>query len=60
MKTQNLTGIFGVALLTQLVLLPGVVYSQADFYKGKTIRIIQGRNAGGSGDLRVRALVSFL
>jgi len=31
-----------------------------DFYKGKTIRIVQGRDAGGTGDVRVRALVPFL
>ena len=60
MKTQRLTRILCSAVLTQLILLPAVVYPQADFYKGKTIRIIQGRNAGGSGDLRVRALVPFL
>jgi len=40
--------------------LPGAVYSQADFYKGKNLTIIQGRDPGGSGDLRTKALVSFL
>jgi tripartite-type tricarboxylate transporter receptor subunit TctC len=44
----------------QLGVLPIHVYSQSDSYKGKTIRIVQGRNPGGSGDLRVRALVPFL
>jgi tripartite-type tricarboxylate transporter receptor subunit TctC len=60
MKTQSLTRILCWALLIQLVSLPDFLYAQADFYKGKTIRIIHGRNAGGSGDLRVRALVPFL
>jgi tripartite-type tricarboxylate transporter receptor subunit TctC len=43
-----------------LLLLPKLVYSQSDFYRGKTIRIVHGRDAGGSGDLRVKALVPFL
>jgi len=60
MKSKNMTRVLGLALLTQLVLLPDVLYSQSEFYRGKTIRIIHGRNAGGSGDLRVRALVPFL
>ena len=60
MKTRSLTRILCSALLIQLVSLPDFLYAQADFYKGKTIRIIQARNAGGSGDLRVRALVPFL
>jgi tripartite-type tricarboxylate transporter receptor subunit TctC len=60
MKTQSLTAILCSALLIQLASLPDFLYAQADFYKGKTIRIVHGRNAGGSGDLRVRALVPFL
>ena len=34
--------------------------SQEAFFKGRTITIIQGRDPGGTGDLRVRALVPFL
>ncbi len=34
--------------------------SQADFYKGKTITIIQGRDPGGTGDLRIRPFIPFL
>ena len=48
------------ALLTHLVLLPDFLYSQSDFYRGKTITIIHGRSAGGSGDFRVRAVAPFL
>src|SRR5919106_1311959 len=48
------------ALLTQLVLLPDFLYSQSDFYRAKTITIIHGRSAGGSGDLRARAVAPFL
>jgi tripartite-type tricarboxylate transporter receptor subunit TctC len=34
--------------------------AQAPYYQGKTIRLIQGREAGGSGDIRSRAVVPFL
>jgi len=35
-------------------------YAQASFFQGKTVTIIQGRDPGGSGDLRTKALVPFL
>ncbi|MGH7828387.1 MAG: hypothetical protein ACREQ7_24800 [Candidatus Binatia bacterium] len=41
-------------------LIAGQVYAQTPFFQGKTITIIQGRGPGGTGDLRVRALVPFL
>ncbi len=34
--------------------------AQSSFFQGKTISIVQGRDPGGTGDLRVRALVPFL
>jgi tripartite-type tricarboxylate transporter receptor subunit TctC len=60
MEIKIMTQILCCALLTQLVLLPDFLYSQSDFYRGKTLRIVHGRDAGGSGDLRVKALVPFL
>src|SRR5918996_1488244 len=48
------------ALLTQLVLLPDFLYSQSEFYRGKTITIIHGRSAGGSGEYRARSVAPFL
>src|SRR5262245_33586913 len=60
MKTRMMTWFLCSALLTQLVLLPDFLCAQSDFYRGKTIRIVHGRDAGGSGDLRVKALVPFL
>ena len=60
MKIRITTTILCSALLTQLVMLPDFLYSQSDFYRGKTIRMVHGRDAGGSGDLRVKALVPFL
>jgi tripartite-type tricarboxylate transporter receptor subunit TctC len=49
-----------VACSFVLALLPDDAYPQSDFYKGKTISIIQGRDAGGTGDLRVKAIMTFL
>jgi tripartite-type tricarboxylate transporter receptor subunit TctC len=34
--------------------------AQTPFFQGKTVIIIQGRDPGGSGDLRTKALVPFL
>jgi len=38
----------------------GHVYAQSSYYQGKTIKLIQGREPGGSGDIRSRAVVPFL
>ena len=35
-------------------------YAQSDFYKGKTITVVQIVEAGGTGDLRRKALFPFL
>jgi tripartite-type tricarboxylate transporter receptor subunit TctC len=37
-----------------------LTFAQSNFYQDKTIRIIHGRSAGGSGDLRVKAMIPFL
>lgn len=55
---RGLSTIFLVA--GYLSLSPVSAFSQESFFKGKTIAIIQGRDPGGTGDLRVRALVPFL
>jgi tripartite-type tricarboxylate transporter receptor subunit TctC len=34
--------------------------AQAPFFQGKTITILHGRDPGGSGDLRVKAVTAFL
>jgi tripartite-type tricarboxylate transporter receptor subunit TctC len=41
-------------------LFPTRVFSQAQFFQGKTITIVQGRDPGGTGDMRVRAMMPFL
>ena len=48
------------ALSTYLLCSPGNALSQAPFYQGKTITIIQGREPGGTGDMRVRAVLPYL
>jgi tripartite-type tricarboxylate transporter receptor subunit TctC len=60
MGTRYTGWAFLVAFITHLVVLPSPVLSQSDFYRGKTITIIQGRDPGGTGDLRVRAMNPFL
>ena len=42
------------------VLITGNAFSQTDFYKGKTIKIIRGGGPGGAGEVQTRALVRFL
>jgi hypothetical protein len=47
-------------LLASVFLLSHSLFAQTPFYQGKTITIIHGRAPGGSGDLRVRAVIPFL
>ena len=62
MKAKNHALFFGGFLFTALtgILFSASAAAQTSFFQGKTITIIQGRDAGGTGDLRVRALVPFL
>lgn len=56
---QNLRNV--ACAVAALMFFPsGSATAQDNFYQGKTIRIVHGRNAGGSGDLRVKAMVPFL
>lgn len=52
--------LFLATLFFYLLTLPQDLFPQSSFFQGKTITIIQGRDPGGTGDLRVRALVPFL
>ena len=49
-----------VALLVLFIICPGLALAQTPFYQGKTITIVQGRDPGGTGDMRVRAMLPFL
>jgi len=51
---------FLIVVFAHFIVLPGTLFSQSDFFKGKTISIVQGRDPGGTGDMRVRAMIPFL
>src|SRR5918996_1176204 len=48
-----------IVLLTFFVF-PGLALAQTSFFQGKTITIIQGRDPGGTGDMRVKSMLPFL
>ncbi len=54
----NMTGRMVLTFVFSLFLTPG--FAQTPFYQGKTITVVQGRDAGGTGDLRARAITQFL
>jgi tripartite-type tricarboxylate transporter receptor subunit TctC len=43
-----------------LLLQPSWVFSQVPFYQGKTITVISGQEPGGTGDMRLKAVLSYL
>jgi tripartite-type tricarboxylate transporter receptor subunit TctC len=49
-----------ILIIVALCLVPAPSVSQTSFFQGKTVTIIQGRDPGGTGDLRVKALFPFL
>jgi tripartite-type tricarboxylate transporter receptor subunit TctC len=59
MQTSALVRVWILAAVSYLGWAGGV-HAQAPYYQGKTIRLIQGREAGGSGDTRSRAVIPFL
>ncbi len=52
----------GVALLFGILvcMLPKDVVAQSPFYRGKTITILNGNEPGGTGDMRMRAVIPYL
>lgn len=48
------------ALITYTLFLLTSAFAQTPYYQGKTITIIHGRDPGGTGDMRVRAMIPFL
>src|SRR5215510_9916599 len=60
MKIKVMTRILCSALLTQIALLSDFLYSQSDFYQGKTIGLIMGTAPGGSSDMMVKSALPFL
>ncbi|MDP2647446.1 MAG: hypothetical protein Q8P24_21155 [Desulfobacterales bacterium] len=62
MENSRIRRLFQTVMVPLLIclILPGLAFSQTPFYQGKKIKLIQGRPPGGTGDIRVRALVPFL
>jgi len=59
MNWKNLTS--GLALAFCLVPASSVpLYSQSPYYQGKTVTILVSTDAGGTADLRVKALAAYL
>src|SRR5437879_4991690 len=50
---------FFIAVLMQLGLSPNSVFSQAPFYQGKTLKIINN-DPGGTAGMRVKTVVPYL
>jgi tripartite-type tricarboxylate transporter receptor subunit TctC len=48
------------AAICGLAFFPGLAFAQAPFYQGKTITVIATTAPGGTGDMRVKALVPTL
>lgn len=48
------------ALCTLILFFSGSAFPQTPFYQGKTITVIATTSPGGTGDLRVKAVVPFL
>ena len=60
MRMSRPVSLFAVAVLAQLIIPPGPAFPQADFYQGKTVTVIISTAPGGTGDLRIKALLPFL
>ncbi|HEX2229022.1 MAG TPA: hypothetical protein VHM64_17950 [Candidatus Binatia bacterium] len=60
MQTLRTMGVYAFLLWTLISLPLSSALAQADFYKGKTIKIIRGGGPGGSGELQTRALMQIL
>jgi len=62
MNNPEMKSRMNAALLLWIMfgLTPGFAYSQDDFYAGKTVTLIATTSPGGTGDLRVKAMMPFL
>ena len=52
--------IFVIAIGMLGILPAGQAFSQSDYYKGKTIKILRGGGPGGSGEFQTRSLMKVL
>src|SRR5262245_47779673 len=49
-----------VFLVLAILFLPGSGSAQTPFYQGKTITVVQGRDPGDAGDMRVKAVIPLI
>jgi len=57
------SSVISAVILTAMILLSGVSsksFAEDLSFEGKTVTIVQGRDPGGTGDIRVRTMVPFL
>jgi tripartite-type tricarboxylate transporter receptor subunit TctC len=59
-KTLMRLALYAFVQMTLTCLPVTEAFSQAEFYKGKTIKLIRGGGPGGSGEFQTRALMKFL
>jgi tripartite-type tricarboxylate transporter receptor subunit TctC len=52
--------LLGIAIGMSLNCLATPAAAQPSFYQGKTVTIVQGRDPGGTGDLRTKAVATFV
>ena len=57
---KRLSRWLGFGFWTLILLFPKDGSTQAPYYKGKTINVIEGNSPGGTADLRTKTIVSFL
>ena len=58
MNANTFYRLFSLCVLTMLWGAPA--FAQSSFYEGKTITIVQGREPGDAGDMRVKAMLPFI
>jgi tripartite-type tricarboxylate transporter receptor subunit TctC len=49
-----------MTLAVSFLLMAQEVRAEADFYKGKTVKLVAATQAGGTSDRRIRAMLPFL
>jgi tripartite-type tricarboxylate transporter receptor subunit TctC len=59
MRTMYALRTFAIAVFLQLSVFPNAVFSQASFYQGKTIKVINN-DPGGTAGLRVKTVMTHL
>jgi tripartite-type tricarboxylate transporter receptor subunit TctC len=59
MSNRRLGKLLAIAVATYGTFFASQLHAQAPFYQGKTLTVINGNEPGGTGDLRMRAVLPF-